>query len=175
MIEIRKSVDKFRAVVKNLRITEVAIEFDLFVVDLISKEESVKALTSIYGNVLDDRDLADEENSLSSFKSKEEIIALTIQLFNAQRYWECHEVCEQIWRREKNSSEKDLQQGVILAASALVHAQKGENDVCFGMLSKSLEKLSRWNEPNYFGLNVDLLKNHLKSILRTHRIQFQKI
>ncbi|MGI0091536.1 MAG: DUF309 domain-containing protein [Nitrososphaerales archaeon] len=174
MIEFRKRVDKFRAVVKNFRITEVAIEFDLFVKDPTSKDESVKALTMEYGPLLDERDLADEQNSppLPLSKSKEETMKLTIRLFNEQRYWECHEVCEQIWRREKNPTEKALQQGVILAASALVHAQKNENDVCLGMIPSALAKLNQWNGSEYYGLDVASLKKNLEEMLETRRIYF---
>jgi len=82
---------------------------------------------------------------------------------------------EGMWRKEKDPVEKDLQQGVILAASALVHAQKGEEDVCFGMLPRTLEKLSSFEKQYYLGLNVDLLKNHLQEMLETRRILFQRI
>lgn len=165
-------VERFGTSLKNFRISEVAIEFDLFAKDAESEKQAVKALVSEYGSLLSERNLSQE---VLEVQDKRATVQLVIKLFNEQRYWECHEAMEGIWRKEKDPMEKDLQQGVILAASALVHAQKDESDVCFGMLSRTLEKLSCWKERDYLGLNVDLLKNHLQEMLETRRILFQKI
>lgn len=58
------------------------------------------------------------------------------ELFNAERYWECHEVLEGVWRT-KQGEEKKLLQGVILVCAAFVHHQKKEGNVAMGVLLRS--------------------------------------
>ncbi|MGA2874111.1 MAG: DUF309 domain-containing protein [Nitrososphaerales archaeon] len=171
-IGFSKTAERFDTSLKNFRISEVAIEFDLFVKDVGSKKQAVEALVSEHGSLLSERNLSKE---LVEVQDKQATVKLVIELFNEQRYWDCHEAMEGIWRKEKDPVEKDLQQGVILAASALVHAQKSEEDVCFGMLPRTLEKLSSFEKQYYLGLNVDLLKNHLQEMLETRRILFRRI
>jgi uncharacterized protein len=176
MIEFRKKVDNFGAVVKNMRVTQVAIEFDLYANDSASMERAVEALSTEYGKRLLDRDLTAEETSFPTlYKDKIETVKESVELFNEQRYWECHEAMEQIWRREANPTEKTLQQGMILAASALVHAQKDEDAICLGMIPRALAKLDVWKEASYYALNVALLKQDIQSILKSGKISYPKI
>jgi uncharacterized protein len=176
MIEFRKKVDSLGAVVKNMRLTEVAIEFDLYAVDEAAMEKAVEALSREYGNVLLDRDLTAEETSFPTlYKDKVETVKESVDLFNEQRYWECHEAMEQIWRREPNPTEKAVQQGMILAASALVHAQKDEAAICLGMIPRTLAKLNVWKEDRYYALNVALLKQSMEGIAQSGKISYPKI
>jgi hypothetical protein len=176
MIEFRKKVDKIGTVVKNMRITGVAIEFDLYANDTPSMEKSIRELSQEYGDVLLGRDLTAEETSFPTlYHDKEETVKESVQLFNEERYWECHEALEQIWRRETNPTEKALQQGVILSASALVHAQKDEDAICIGMIPSALARLNKWTQSSYYSLNVDLLKKSMETILNTGKIAYPKI
>ena len=175
MIEFRKKVDGL-AVVKNMRVTEVAIEFDLYVTDKTSMEKAVDELSKEYGDMLLDRDLTEEETSFPAlYRDKVETVKESVELFNEQRYWECHEAMEQIWRRETNPVEKSLQQGMILSASALVHAQKDEDAICLGMIPRTLAKLDVWKEDTYYALNVSRLKQSMREILETRKIFYPKI
>ena len=176
MIEFRKKVDKLGTVVKNMRVTGLAIEFDLYANDKASMEESVKELSEEYGSVLLGRDLTEQDTSFPTlYQDKEETVKESVELFNEQRYWECHEAMEQIWRRETNPTEKALQQGLILSASALVHAQKDEDAICIGMIPSALSRLNQWKEGNYYYLNVDLLKKSMEEILKSGKITYPKI
>jgi len=176
MIEFRKKVDSLGAVVKNMRVTEVAIEFDLYAVNKETMGKAVGSLSREYGNVLLDRDLTAEETSFPTlYKDKVETVKESVDLFNEQRYWECHEAMEQIWRREPNPTEKAVQQGMILAASALVHAQKDEDAICLGMIPRTLTKLSLWKEDKYYALNVAMLKQDMEGILQSGKISYPKI
>jgi hypothetical protein len=170
--EFGEMAKRFAVSIKNLRISELAIEFDLFANELDRKTRAIEALVSKYGQLLSERNLSEE---IVVSRDKREIMKVVVELFNEQRYWECHEVMEFIWRKEKIATEKDLQNGVILAVSALVHIQKGEDDVCFGMIPRTLEKLARWKNRDYYGLDVDSLGNYLEDIIATHDIKFQKI
>lgn len=172
MIEFRKKIDRFNCVVKNFRITEVAIEFDLFVPDHTSKDSSIRVLVAEYGKILSERDLT---NDSPSVEVKGNVAKMSIELFNEQRYWECHETLEQIWRKETDPAEKAVQQGVILAASALVHAQKNEEDVCFGMIPRALEKLDKWKEVSYYSLDTKQLKDALRRMIETRNIEYVKL
>ncbi len=162
-----KLSQKFGVSLKNFRISELAIEFDLFA----KNEEVVKSVVSELGPLLTERDLNDESPVLG----KQAIVHSIIELFNAQRYWECHETMEVIWRTETNRLEKELQQGVILAASALVHAQKNENSVCLGMITRSIAMMERWKEERYYGMPIGSLKKFLKKTVETREISFPKI
>jgi uncharacterized protein len=176
MIEFRKEVDKFGTVVKNFRITDVAIEFDLYATDKASKDKALAELSKDYGAVLLDRDLSQEETSFSAlYQDKQDTVKQSIDLFNEQRFWECHEALEQIWRREKDPTEKAVQQGVILAASAFVHAQRDEDAICLGMIPRALAKLNQYKEENYYGLKVAKLKKSLEEIEKSRKIVYPKL
>jgi len=144
----------------------------LFVSESKSETEIIRDIVRGDGPLLTERYLGGQ---MMEPQDKVEVVRLTTRLFNEQRYWECHETMEAIWKKEEDSSEKNVQNGIILAASALVHAQKGEDDVCLNMVSRALEKLGRWEHNEYYELDVDSLKNYMKDILATHAIIYRKI
>jgi len=86
-------------------------------------------------------------------QTKAEAVAEAVSLFNAERFWEAHEVLESLWRVAEGE-EKSLLQGLILVCAAFVHAQKGELDVALGVARRSLPKL-RWGEQVYHGITVE--------------------
>jgi len=47
-----------------------------------------------------------------------------IELFNASRFFDCHEVWEEVWK-QASGAEKLFHQGMIQAAVAILHAQRG--------------------------------------------------
>ena len=47
-----------------------------------------------------------------------------VALYNAGRYWEAHEALEVAWRAAR-PPEKDRWQGLILAAAAMLHRERG--------------------------------------------------
>lgn len=162
----------FEGFVANLRISEFAIEFDLFVTDPRSKTEITNALVREDLPLLSDRLLGEQQPVV---QDKAGVVRFVNQLFNEQRYWECHEEMEMIWKKETDMEEKNIQNGIILAASALVHAQKGEDDVCLGMVQRALGRLDRWKRNEYYGLNVNSLRNYMKDILATRSICYRVI
>ena len=90
-----------------------------------------------------------------------------MSLFNEQRYCKCHETLEQIWRRQERGDERDVQQGIILDASALVHFQRNEDKVCLGMIPRALAKLDKWSEDKYYSFDVGKPKRYLREMDRT--------
>jgi uncharacterized protein len=167
LVKLRELTNPVNCVVKNLRISERAIEFDLYSPNSEAKEKSISLLESQFGKKLDEKDLELENPAPDKLKTLRE----SIRLFNEQRYWECHETMEQVWRKEAAGPEKDVQQGLILAASCLVHYQKSEDEVCLNMVPRTLEKLNHWKESKYYVLDVDLLKQNLQRIQRSRMIK----
>jgi uncharacterized protein len=161
--DIRQMTEQFDCDLKNLRVSTFALEFDLFAKSEELDSQLVKALSE-YEPLLGIRHL-DRKEEEQPVKDKKEAIQLTRDLFDQERYWECHEVVELIWRKENDPIEKTLQQGVILFASALVHAQKNEKNVCLGMLPRTREKLRVWKESEYYGLDIDALKQRIFDML----------
>ncbi|HVA84268.1 MAG TPA: DUF309 domain-containing protein [Candidatus Binataceae bacterium] len=53
-----------------------------------------------------------------------ELWAEGIELFNGSRFFACHEVWEEVWKRA-SGAEKLFYQGMIQAAVAILHAQRG--------------------------------------------------
>ena len=121
--------------------------------------------------MLNVRDLGEEQE----FKDKQGVVARSRDLFNEQSYWECHEVMESIWRKETIGAERDLQQGVILVASALVHAQRNEMNLCFGMVGKALDRLEKWHGKSYLGIDIGSLQEDLIKILETKHVFFPRV
>jgi hypothetical protein len=100
---------------------------------------------------------------------KEEAIEKGIDYFNYERFWECHEVLEGAWKKSEGK-EKELIQGIILVAAALVHYQKNENDICLSIFRRALEKIGT-AKGKYNKIDVDALRNQVSSMLRTEILE----
>jgi hypothetical protein len=73
-----------------------------------------------------------------------------LELFNAQEYWESHEVLEGPWREGGS----DFYQGLILYASAFVHIKRGNAHGVRAQLAKAERRLAGYR-PSYLGIDVD--------------------
>ena len=78
-----------------------------------------------------------------------------LELFNREEYWESHEVLEGPWRDEGS----DFYQGLILYASAFVHAQRGNPRGVGAQLVKTERKLGGYR-PCYLGIDVNAVLAH---------------
>ena len=78
-----------------------------------------------------------------------------LELFNAREYWDSHEVLEGPWREEGS----DFYQGLILYASAFVHAQRCNPRGVGAQLEKTERKLAAYR-PCYLGVDVDAVLAH---------------
>ena len=63
-----------------------------------------------------------------------------LALFNAGRFFECHEVWEEVWKRS-SGAEKLFYQGLIQAAVALLHAERGNMRGAASIWAKARQKL----------------------------------
>jgi uncharacterized protein len=57
-------------------------------------------------------------------KGAHDLWAEGIELFNAGRFFDCHEAWEEVWKRA-SGAEKLFYQGMIQAAVAILHAERG--------------------------------------------------
>jgi predicted metal-dependent hydrolase len=75
-----------------------------------------------------------------------------VRLFNAGEHWESHEELEGAWREGRS----DFYQGLILFASAFVHATRGNAHGVRAQLAKAEVRLIPYR-PAYLGVDVELL------------------
>ncbi len=155
-----KLVSGMHAIVRDVRVSSRYLEFDIS----ISKEHLdilVEKLETI-GPLDDARHLIEEE------MEKEEAVEKGREYFNYERFWECHETLEGVWKKIYEG-EKDLVQGIILVAAAFVHYQKNENEICFSILKRAMEKFGNASG-KYYNIDVDVLKNKVSEIINSGKI-----
>ena len=106
-------------------------------------------------------------NAAPKHMTDHEILSKGRALFNAERYWECHEVLEGLWRQKKRE-EKSLLQGIILVCAAFVHHQKGEEEVALSVLRRGSSQLE-FPRARYGGFNVPELRKEVQRVLSLNR------
>ena len=143
------------AVIRDCRVSSKFIELDISV-HKNNLELLLEKLSSI-GQNGDSRLIIEEEIE------KEQLVKDGISYFNNERFWECHEALEGAWKQSKGE-EKELIQGLILVAAALVHYQKAEDDICLSVFGRALEKLHN-KSGQYYKINVDDVKQKVIEML----------
>ncbi len=78
--------------------------------------------------------------------------AAGVDLFNAGRFFEAHEAWEQVWMRCAGAEKVGIQ-GLIQAAAAMVHLERGNREGAQSLYEKSREKLAVLPE-TYCGLDI---------------------
>ena len=99
---------------------------------------------------------------------KEDAIKKGIFYFNEERFQEAHEVLEGVWKN-CYEGEKDLVQGIILIAAALVHYQKAENVICLSILGRAMEKLAN-STGVYHDIDVDTIRRKVDTMISSGKI-----
>src|SRR5258706_176748 len=79
-----------------------------------------------------------------------EIFERGLELFNRGEYFACHEVWEEIWLRS-DGDEKLFYQGLIQAAVAILHAERGNLRGAYSTWRKAIAKLDAL-PANYLGI-----------------------
>jgi uncharacterized protein len=82
-----------------------------------------------------------------------------IDLFNEGRFFECHEAWEEIWKRS-DGEVKLFYQGLIQAAVAILHAQRGNLEGARSLYEKASAKLAPIPH-EHMGLAVGDLREEL--------------
>ncbi|MBI4357859.1 MAG: DUF309 domain-containing protein [Candidatus Omnitrophica bacterium] len=84
-----------------------------------------------------------------------------IELFNDQKFFECHEVIENLWLATQDEY-KNFYKGVIQAAVALHHLKRGNVRGARRLLKTSTRYLSKYGR-EALGLNVEKLIRDMKN------------
>jgi len=88
---------------------------------------------------------------------KEQGVKDGIFYFNNERFWECHEAFEGVWK-QCFGREKEIINGIILFAVAFAHAQENDLSIGIGMLRRVLEKLGT-SPSMYHSIDIDRIRN----------------
>jgi len=83
-----------------------------------------------------------------------------IELFNAGRFFECHEAWEQVWNRS-HGDEKVAIQGLIQAAVAILHLERGNREGAESLYAKARAKLDPLGE-EFRGIAIAELRDSLR-------------
>ena len=165
--ELLGSADK----IGNLRVSTTAIELDLFA----APSDLGRTKSLLEGKISKVVTLRSLE-SRTSTRAEDEALREGIDLFNQERFWEAHEVLEEIWH-PATGVDRDTIQGLILTAAALVHYQKDEKSVCVSVLGRAKEKLGTLDQ--FKGIDIRSLRVSIEQILKDNmpmllRIQWVK-
>jgi len=155
-----KLVAEMHAIVRDARVSSRYVEFDVSV----SKEylDALVKKLEIISPLDHARHLIEEE------MEKEEAVEKGKEYFNYERFWECHEILESVWKKTYEG-EKDLVQGIILVAAAFVHYQKNEDDICLSILRRAMEKFGN-SSGKYHEIDVDALRSKVSEIIDSGKI-----
>jgi predicted metal-dependent hydrolase len=88
-----------------------------------------------------------------------------IELFNAGRFFDCHEVWEEVWKRA-SGAEKLFYQGMIQAAVAILHAQRGNMRGARSTWDKARAKLEPW-PAEHMGIALSELRTAGDEFIKT--------
>ena len=149
-----------RESIGHLRISNNAIEFDLFANDQQDLAAKRTLLEEKVAKVLTVKTL----DLPPAPREKFDVLKEGISLFNEERFWECHEVLEQIWHPSRGT-ERELIQGLILTAAALVHHQKAEKEVCLSMLRKASTKLA--SQLYFENIDLDYVRDKVRQMMES--------
>lgn len=147
----------------HFRVGTEAVEFNMFARSEHELEDRKKLLTQRLFRIVNLR-LLDTPPKVGD---KEEALAEGIQLFNEERFWECHEALEQAWHASKGV-ERDAIQSIILTAAAFVHYQKGEDEVCLSILTRARAKMA--SAKSYGMIDLQELERNIDMILDSEKI-----
>ena len=158
----RQIVGKYDILIRDVRVSNRFIEFDISLGN-VEDLEKIRSIFSFIGQYIDGYKVVEKDLKI------EESLILAKKLFNEEKYWITHEVLEGAWKKAYGD-EKDLLNGLILVAAALVHYQKNEKDIALSIMRRALKKLTVANE-KYFGIDVVSIKSQVSEMVKSSTIQ----
>ena len=136
----------------SIRVARVATKFIEFDVE-VEKDE----LDLLVNKLNPIGELDNTRHIVEEIIDKEIGIQDGVTYFNSERFWECHEAFEGVWK-QCYGREKELVQGIILLAVAFAHSQKNDYLIGIGMLERALEKLGK-SPSLYHDIDMDRIRN----------------
>jgi uncharacterized protein len=101
--------------------------------------------------------------SLSADRNSRALWDEGLALFNAGRFFECHEVWEELWKRAAGT-ERLFIQAMIQAAVAILHAERGNHSGACSVWAKAREKLSPMPAV-YMGIALDEFRGAVEGFI----------
>ncbi len=155
---------------------DLAYGMNLILRDCRVSKKYIELDTSIPENHLDDLvqklssigEIDHAKHVIEETFEKEDAISYGISYFNEERFWECHEVLEGVWKTIEGD-EKSLVNGLILVAAGLVHYQKDEDNICVSIFKRAIEKL-RNSKGQYYDIDIDRIKKTVIEMINTKEI-----
>ncbi len=90
-----------------------------------------------------------------------------VDLFNEQKYWECHEALEELWLEDTQDAARNVYWAIIQVAAACIHYRNENLIGAQGMIKKAKEKFERCHSLHV--ITPILLENldwtHLESLV----------
>ena len=173
MLHLKNSSDLNRKMAKDIlrQSRRLASGMDLILRDCRISKKYVELDTSVPESNLDE--LIDKMSSIGPLDhakhvveeifEKEDAISEGISYFNNERFWECHEILEGVWKN-CDGDEKFLVQGLILVAAGLVHYQKDEDEICISIFNRALTKLENASG-QYHDIDIDKIKKTVSEMI----------
>jgi uncharacterized protein len=152
----------------HFRVGTNALEFNMFATNEKELDDRTRLLTQKSFKILSLRPLDTPPKAIN----KDQALAEGVQLFNEERFWECHEALEQAWYPSKGI-ERDAIQSIILTAAAFVHYQKGEKEICLSILRRARAKMA--SAQNYEKVDLRELRKYIDTILESGNVQLFKL
>lgn len=178
MLHLKNSSDLNRKMAKDIlrQSRRLASGMDLTLRDCRVSKKYVEFDTSIPQSNLDELveklsvigPLDHAKRVVEEIVEKEKAISEGISYFNNERFWECHEVLEGVWKTI-DGEEKKLVNGLILVAAGLVHYQKDEDNTCISIFNRALEKLQN-SSGMYHEIDIDRVKSLVIDMIKTKKI-----
>ena len=153
--ESRRLASGMDLILRDCRISKKYIELDTSI-SKSNLDELIQKLSPI-------GPLDHAKHVVEEIVEKEEAISDGISYFNNERFWECHEILEGVWKN-CTGDEKFLVQGLILVAAGLVHYQKDEDEICISIFNRALAKLEN-SSGEYHDINIDKIKQTITEMI----------
>ena len=158
----RQIVEKYDILIRDVRVSNRFIEFDISLGN-VEDLEKIRSIFSFIGQYVDGYKVVEKDLKI------EESLILAKKFFNEEKYWITHELLEGVWKKAYGD-EKDLLNGLILVAAALVHYQKNEKDIALSIMKRALKKLAAANG-KYFGIDVVSIKSQVSEMVKSSIIK----
>ena len=178
MLHLKNNSDYNRKMANTilLQSRDLAYGMNLILRDCRISKKYIELDTSVPQSFLDD--LVKKLSTIAPLDHAKHVIEETFEktdavsqgrsYFNDERFWECHEVLEGVWK-SIDGDEKKLVNGLILVAAGLVHYQKDEDETCISIFNRALEKL-QYSSGMYYKIDVDRVKSLVLDMIKTKKI-----
>jgi len=155
-----------KIIIRDVRVASHFLELDISIATS-SGIGKIKSKLSQIASIIDIDRIIEKE------LDKRECLKLARELFNTEKYWKTHEVLEGIWKHTQGD-ERDLLNGIILVAAALVHYQKAELAICISIMKRALVKLNN-SYGKYYDVDIDSLKREVTNMVKSSKVSNFKI